>query len=108
MSASERLEVNSLGDEFYRVFVNYGFMQQPNLSVAVKLCQDLGVIPGLEAEMTTYFADRLHIAVAGRNPAFPRWRRRLFAFMARNAQSAVEYYRLPAGRSVELGIQVDI
>lgn len=108
MSASERLEVNSLGDEFYRVFVNYGFMQQPNLSVAVKLCQDLGVIPGLEAEMTTYFADRLHIAVAGRNPDFPRWRRRLFAFMARNAQSAVEYYRLPAGRSVELGIQVDI
>ncbi|WP_455380500.1 potassium transporter Kup, partial [Acidihalobacter prosperus] len=108
IAAADRLEVNSLGSEFYRVFVNYGFMQTPNLTVAIKLCQDLGLIPGLEAETTTYFADRLHIAVTGRNPAFPRWRRILFAFMARNAQSAAEFYRLPAGRSVELGIQVDI
>lgn len=108
VSASDRLEITALGADFYRVFVNYGFMQTPNLSVATKLCQDLGAIPGLEAEATTYYADRLHIAVAGRNPIVSRWRRRLFAFMARNAQGAVEYYRLPAGRSVELGIQVDI
>ncbi|AOV18683.1 potassium transporter Kup [Acidihalobacter aeolianus] len=106
--ASERLEIAPLGAEFYRVFVNYGFMQTPNLSVATKLCQDLGVIPGLEAETTTFFADRLHISLAGRNPSMPRWRHRLFAFMARNAQGAVDYYRLPPGRSVELGIQIDI
>lgn len=106
--ATDRLEITALGADFYRVFVYYGFMQTPNLSVATKLCQDLGVIPGLEAEITTYFADRVHLAVTGRNPTLSRFRRRLFAFMARNAQSAVEYYRLPAGRSVELGIQVDI
>lgn len=106
--AADRLEITPLGADFYRVFVYYGFMQTPNLSVATKLCQDLGAIPGLEAETTTYFADRLHIAVAGRNTRLSRWRRRLFAFMARNAQGAVEYYRLPAGRSVELGIQVDL
>jgi len=36
------------------------------------------------------------------------WRERLFATLARNAVSAVEYFNLPANRVIEVGTQVEI
>ena len=38
----------------------------------------------------------------------PLWRERLFAAMARNAGSAVEYFKLPTNRVIELGTQIEI
>ena len=32
----------------------------------------------------------------------------LFAFLARNAKSATDYYRLPAGQVLEVGAQIDL
>jgi KUP system potassium uptake protein len=37
-----------------------------------------------------------------------KWREQLFAAMARNAGSAVEYFNLPSNRVIELGTQVEI
>ncbi len=106
--ATERLQVEALRCGFYRVFVHYGFMQSPNLPVAIKLCQDLRLIPDLDADVTVYYADRSTLVTTGRSRAMLPWRKRLFAFMSRNSLRAVEYYRLPPGRSVELGIQIEI
>ena len=36
------------------------------------------------------------------------WRERLFAGMARNAGSAIEYFGLPTNRVIELGAQLEI
>jgi KUP system potassium uptake protein len=36
----------------------------------------------------------------------PRWRKKLFALMARNAQSATAFFQLPPNRVVELGAQI--
>jgi hypothetical protein len=36
------------------------------------------------------------------------WREKLFAWMLRNAASAMEFFRLPTNRVVELGSQVEI
>jgi hypothetical protein len=41
-------------------------------------------------------------------PGMPLWRETLFAAMVRLSGSAMEYYRLPPGRVVELGSQVEI
>jgi KUP system potassium uptake protein len=103
--AAERLSVTELGHGFYRVYVSYGFMQSPNLAVALKFLEDLGSVPGLEDETTTFYADRTYLVVAGGSG---RWGLRLYRFMARNSLGAVDYYRLPPGRSVELGIQVEL
>jgi KUP system potassium uptake protein len=35
-----------------------------------------------------------------------RWRKKLFIFMARNAQSATAFFGLPPNRVVELGAQI--
>jgi KUP system potassium uptake protein len=36
-----------------------------------------------------------------------KWRKRLFAFMARNARSATQYFGIPPNRVVELGTQIE-
>ena len=36
------------------------------------------------------------------------WRERLLSTMSRNAGSAVDYFRIPTNRVVELGTQVEI
>ena len=38
----------------------------------------------------------------------PRWRRVLFAFLAKNARSPTEYFGIPANEVVELGAQIEI
>jgi KUP system potassium uptake protein len=37
-----------------------------------------------------------------------RWREKLFVLMTRNAVTATSFFRLPAERVVELGVQVEI
>ena len=37
-----------------------------------------------------------------------KWRKRLFAFMSRNAQSASVFFRVPPDHVVELGSQLEI
>ena len=41
-------------------------------------------------------------------PGMALWRERLFSWMLRNAASAMEFFRLPTNRVVELGSQIEI
>jgi KUP system potassium uptake protein len=106
--AAERLEVRALRGGFYRVFVHYGFMQSPNLPVAIRLCEELELVPGLDADATVYYVDRATLVPGAEVAEMSLWRKRLYAFMHRNALRAVEFYRLPVGRSIELGLQIEI
>jgi KUP system potassium uptake protein len=36
------------------------------------------------------------------------WREKLFAFMSRNATSAMSFFRLPPNQVVELGAQIEL
>jgi KUP system potassium uptake protein len=36
-----------------------------------------------------------------------RWRRALFRFLSRNAQSATEFFNIPPNRVVEIGAQIE-
>jgi KUP system potassium uptake protein len=48
------------------------------------------------------------IPVVGAVGGMALWRERLFATMARNAGSVVEYFNIPTNRVIELGTQVQI
>ena len=106
--ASERLEIKELSCGFYRMYVHYGFMQSPNIPVALKLCDEQELIPDLDPDTVVYYADRATLVVTDDAEVMWPWRKRLYSFMARNSQRAVDFYDLPPGRSVELGIQVEI
>ncbi|MGA8260451.1 MAG: KUP/HAK/KT family potassium transporter [Arenicellales bacterium] len=106
--AADRLAVREFGCGFFRMFVYYGFMQGPNIPVAIKLCADQGIIPRLDADTAVYYAARASLILRPERASMALWRKRLFSTMARNSQRAIEYFRLPVGRSVELGIHVEI
>ena len=103
----KRLKIESIGGEdFYRVLIRFGFMETPDVPVALMgSCDqcDLSFNP----MDTTYFASRETI-VARRGGGMPLWRDKLFALMHRNAAPATGFSRIPGNRLVELGAQVEI
>jgi KUP system potassium uptake protein len=105
VEAERRAEVRDLGNGFHRVVGRYGFMEEPRVSQILRLCQPLGL--KLREADTTFFLSR-ETLLASRRPGLARWRKHLFALMARNAQPATAYFRLPVNRVVELGMQIEI
>jgi KUP system potassium uptake protein len=102
--AQDRVNVESLGEGFYRVIARYGFMQQPNVPSIFPQCAPLGV--KLRPADTSYFLGREQLIPTGRSK-MSRWRKKLFVIMSRNAQSATQFFGLPPNRVVELGAQIE-
>ena len=103
----ERVTVEPLGHECYRVSLNFGFMNRQDVWQALsELCPDHGL--AFDLMQTSFFLSRERvIPVAGRE-GMALWREKIFAAMARNAGSAVEYFNIPTNRVIELGTQVEI
>ena len=100
-----RVEVQQLRPDIYRVNGAYGFMEQPNVPALLEKCVPQGLV--INPDKTTFFLSR-ETVIPRHGPGMPAWRRRLFATMSRNAQSAAAFFRLPPNRVVELGMQVEI
>lgn len=106
VSASERIELTPMGQGFYRLIARYGFMQSPNVPVILRECAPLGLVT--DPATTTFYLGRETLISTEKVSGMPRWREKLFAFMARNALQATAFYNLPPDRVVELGQQVEI
>ncbi|MGQ4660156.1 KUP/HAK/KT family potassium transporter [Lysobacter sp. F6437] len=102
----KRLSIEAIGDEFYRVVIRAGFMETPDVPLALMRSCDAGGIH-FDPMETTYFASR-ETVVAIAHRGMPVWRDRLFAVMHRNAAPATGFFRIPGNRLVELGAQVEI
>ena len=103
----KRLKIESIGGEdFYRVVIKFGFMETPDVPLALMRSCDKGGIH-FDPMDTTYFASR-ETVVASRHRGMPVWRDKLFAVMHRNAAPATGFFRIPGNRLVELGAQVEI
>ena len=104
--ADKRLKMDQIGDDFYRLIVRFGFMETPDVPLALMRACDAGGM-GFDPMDTTYFASRETIVV-GRRRGMPIWRDKVFAIMHRNAAPATGFFRIPGNRLVELGSQVEI
>ena len=56
---------------------------------------------------TSFFLGR-ETVIPSTQPGMSLWREVLFAWVSRNAARAMEFYRLPTNRVVELGSQIKI
>ncbi|HEX6899989.1 MAG TPA: potassium transporter Kup [Thermoanaerobaculia bacterium] len=101
--AGERIEVEPLGKEFYRVIAHYGFMEDPSMPEILKLLGEKGI--ATETMATTFFLSR-ETLIPSKRPGMALWREWLFTIMVRNAQRPSDYFRIPVNRVVELGMQV--
>ena len=102
----ERTEVEVLErGTAYRVTLHYGFREDPDVPAGLELLRRHGL--HLEMEETTFFLGKTSIARAD-HPGLFTWRRELYRWMQRNSPNAVEYFRLPPSRVIELGTQISI
>jgi len=103
--ARDRIQTSSLGNGFYRIVLRYGFMEYPDLPVALAHCTLDG--QGFDMMQTTFFLSRETIETA-RGRRIKGIGRRLFAWMHRNATDATEFFRIPRNRIVELGARIEL
>ena len=101
----ERITVRSLPHGFQQLIARNGFMETPNVRAAISEARKQGL--NLVFEEASYFLS-VETVVPRRGGAMAYWRKWLFAWMARNAQRATDFFRLPPNRVVELGMQVEL
>jgi KUP system potassium uptake protein len=101
----ERVTVEDVGEGFFRARLRHGFMEEVDIPETMRSETRCG---GAIAPMeTSYFLSRQTL-IASSRPSMAIWREKLFAWMIRNAESPMEYFKLPTNRVVELGSQVEI
>jgi KUP system potassium uptake protein len=105
VAEEHRIEEGAIGAGFYRVIARYGFMEEPDVPAALKQAVLCGA--EMKAMETSFFLGRQTL-IPSRRPGMALWREHLFAFMVRNAESAMEFFKLPVNRVVALGSQVEI
>ncbi|KJK06230.1 potassium transporter Kup [Pseudomonas tussilaginis] len=103
--AQQRFEVEAYGEGFYRVLLHFGFMDEPDVPAALKLCH----LEGLDFSpmRTTFFLSR-ETVIPSRLVGMTHWRAMLFAFLLKNANGNLRFFKLPLNRVIELGTQVEI
>ncbi|HKT84796.1 MAG TPA: potassium transporter Kup [Novosphingobium sp.] len=102
---AQRCEVEGLGQGFYRMALRYGFMDEVDIPSVLASEERAG--GPFRAMETSYFLSRQTLIPSSR-PGMAIWREKLFAWMVRNAQSAMEFFKLPTNRVIELGSQLEI
>lgn len=107
---NERVSIVSLGHDCWRITLDFGFKNNPDVSQALtELCRE----HRMEFEMmqTSFFLSRETVIPTpgeGKHGGMAQWRERMFATMMRNAGSVVTYFNIPANRVIELGTRVEI
>ena len=105
VSAQQRFEVEVFAEGFYRVILHFGFIDEPDVPAALALCHlaELDFSP----MRTTYFLSR-ETVIPSKMVGMARWREALFAFMLKNANGNLRFFKLPFNRVIELGTQVEM
>ena len=96
----------SEGHGFFRVVLHYGFMEEvdiPRDLAGIKTCGE-----PFNMMSTSFFLGRQKLIAAKKAPGMALWREKLFAWMLKSSESAMEFFRLPTNRVVELGSQLQI
>lgn len=101
----KRVTVEEMRHGFYRVIGRFGFMQEPLVADVIAAARNQGL--DIDPEKSTFFLSHLNIMPTGKTRMY-LWRKRLYAFLSRNAQPANMFYGLPANRVVELGMHLEV
>jgi KUP system potassium uptake protein len=101
----ERVTVEALPYEFYRVTVKYGFKDEPDLPRDLLLCSKYGL--EFDAMDTSYFIGKESL-IASHKSGMAYWRKKIFIGLFRTAETITNQFKLPPNRVIELGSQLMI
>lgn len=102
---ADRIACKELGEGFYRVKMRFGFLEETDVPATLDKVDLCG--PKFDMMQTSFFLSRQTL-IASKIPGMAIWREKMFAWMLRNAANAMEFFKLPSNRVVELGSQVEI
>jgi KUP system potassium uptake protein len=102
---TERVRIEPVGETFLRITLRFGFMETPNVPVALAIARSKGFT--FDIMSTSFFLSRRSLRPSAQS-GMPPWQDRMFIALARQADDASSYFRIPTGRVVEVGTQVTI
>lgn len=105
VTKGNRLLIDDIGKNFFRVRVFYGFMETPDIPEALDSCAALGL--KFDMMETSFFTSRALIVSAPKS-AMMQWRVRLFIALSKNAMSASDFFKIPTNRVIEMGSRIEI
>jgi len=108
ISQADRFVISEVDANAWQVTATYGFKQEPNVPEVLEQVHAAHPQIDLSPMVVSYFMSRQTIMVSNRAPLIKRYRRRLFAFMSRNAARSTRFYKIPPNRVIEMGIQVEL
>jgi len=106
IAPEKRVELHDAGDGFYRAILHYGFMEEvdiPSDLAGIRTCGE-----PFNMRSTSFFLGRQKLIPTRNVPGMALWREKLFAWMMKSSESAMEFFKLPTNRVVELGSQLRI
>ena len=101
----ERVSVEAMLHEFYRITIRYGFKDEPDIPSDLALCAARGIT--LNSMDTSYFIGK-EILKASDKSGMSILRKKIFIGLFRSAETITNQFKLPPNRVVELGSQVYI
>ena len=105
VSPTERMEVDEMYEDFFRVTLKYGFAETPQVfDDLIRAISDKATVkPG----GVSFYQSRelLHTTGPGK---IAKWRKSLFVLLSRLARPATGYFELPPRQVIELGIQLEL
>ena len=103
--SKDRIRFDKLDDDFWHVTVHFGFVEIPDLPLALSRAAKAG-LPVLD-DASYYIQRDDPVSSAHRGP-LSRLRIALFAFMSRNSAHAIDRFKIPTDALIEIGRRVEI
>ena len=100
-----RVTVKNLPLGALLVEARFGYMEQPDVPAALRACEPLGL--SIDPAQASYFLGRRVIRTSAKS-ALPFWQQRIFIMLANQSARAIEFFRIPPDRVVELGMQMSV
>src|SRR5205085_12472117 len=93
VAPAKRVEIEDAGQGFYRLILHYGFMEEvdiPRDLAGIDTCGEL-----FNMMSTSFFLGRQKLIASKKVPGMTLWREKLFAWMLKSSESAMEFFKLP-------------
>ncbi len=107
VDVAHRIKIRVFGEKhnFFRVKLYYGFQQSPDVRQALQQCVQEGL--NIDFKQTSFFIGSERLSFRKKSP-MAKWRRPLFRFLFHNASSAIDFFKIPVERVIELGIRIEL
>jgi KUP system potassium uptake protein len=87
------------------VEAKFGYMEQPDVPAALRACREHGL--EIDPRQASYFLGRRSI-IQSKRSSMPFWQQRIFIMLANQSSRAIDFFRIPPDRVVELGVQMSV